>query len=977
MSSTTPQSLRERIAIAASQTHRAPTQSQREAGNYPKGKFAWNGHEIAIETPKGSIRTGQDRAGTTWKVTMPAHYGYIRRTVSDADGDAVDVIVGPHPESDLVCVVDQVTAGGRFDEHKVVIGCLNVREARELYLACYSSGWRGLKSITPMTRQQFSLWLKKGDTARPIMQQVTRKYSKQYSRVELAAARYSLEKSKENSERWITIHPHGHEEGTGTPVKIDGRGNIVGGPKGIADKGIKKLSDFGGKGKGESGGEEKPATSTTPKYAPEGYESPQLKRNKEIVAALNSTEVKPLTAKQKKDKIDKDRQSKLESMSADEKRDLAKSHGIDPGKYTSDYNLHREMMRNPEILAKLDGDAGKLPGMSTSDKPSPKFTAKGNEIFDAQGVRHGAFRNEEKAKAAADEWNKSGKPGEKKEGDLPKSREQISKRLDELLQYPGPIGEAREKREFEKRSFDFEHQIHSHGSGFVVTKSDWKRGGRPSPISDTFATKEEAVGHFNELRDKHMKPFEQAEKSLNDERESLLKQERELTDEPAVDLSSSKESLETSGKTPEDQYNQLPNAVQSHVKFHLGRLQQAHNAIVNANKLGARYGWEVADNPKLAADVAESRAKLDSFRKMAGEKGIDAESVLSHVGGEPSRDVFDKAQAWGHESTKPKAPSTSDRAELAASKARQVGLFSQRELGGATQLFDTGKEFVKEKKGSPSPVKDAAPSKLEQIEDELKGKAAESKPLAGQKSLIGDDDDGSTAAKVEQQPLSSKRLETLKASLEKKEAVLDSKFDAHFADVKRANGQPLNDKRNGQQTLNRWEKQSNSIRAAQEDIEKTKQAIQRETGKLMDVAAQKLPDAISEAVKSGGLTQWRKYPNRFFVPGVDKARIIWNEKEGKISHQYVSQIPKEQYPIFRDAFNNLHAALKKSREAEQQEPEQENYSRASLAAARITYARETRPIPTPKSRDSHKPAPTPPVSTSTSGGGKKKSGGIA
>jgi hypothetical protein len=40
----------------------------------------------------------------------------------------------------------------------------------------------------------------------------------------------------------------------------------------------------------------------------------------------------------------------------------------------------------------------------------PKYVAKGNEVFGVDGVRHAAFRNEEKAKAAADEWNLNGKP---------------------------------------------------------------------------------------------------------------------------------------------------------------------------------------------------------------------------------------------------------------------------------------------------------------------------------------------------------------------------------------------------------------------------------------------------------------------------------------------------------------------------------------------------------------------------------------
>ena len=69
----------------------------------------------------------------------------------------------------------------------------------------------------------------------------------------------------------------------------------------------------------------------------------------------------------------------------------------------------------------------------------------------------------------------------------------------------------------------------------------------------------------------------------------------------------------------------------------------------------------------------------------------------------------------------------------------------------------------------------------------------------------------------------SKKLEILKQSLEKKEQQLNSKFDQHFATVKQANGQPLNDKRNGQATLNKWERQNEGIRTMQKSIEATKQ----------------------------------------------------------------------------------------------------------------------------------------------------------
>lgn len=45
------------------------------------------------------------------------------------------------------------------------------------------------------------------------------------------------------------------------------------------------------------------------------------------------------------------------------------------------------------------------------------------------------------------------------------------------------------------------------------------------------------------------------------------------------------------------------------------------------------------------------------------------------------------------------------------------------------------------------------------------------------------------------------RLEILQNSLAKKNAVVDAKISNHFATVAQANGQPLNDKRNGAATF--------------------------------------------------------------------------------------------------------------------------------------------------------------------------------
>ena len=55
--------------------------------------------------------------------------------------------------------------------------------------------------------------------------------------------------------RWITIHPHGHGDGDGVPIQIDGDGNILKGPKHLADKGIRHIGDFGKKKPDSDSGE--------------------------------------------------------------------------------------------------------------------------------------------------------------------------------------------------------------------------------------------------------------------------------------------------------------------------------------------------------------------------------------------------------------------------------------------------------------------------------------------------------------------------------------------------------------------------------------------------------------------------------------------------------------------------------------------------------------------------------------------------
>lgn len=140
-----------------------PSRAQADAGNFRKAHIRLHGLEIAIENPKGTRRRPE------WP-PLAAHYGYIKRTTG-RDGDAVDCYIGSQPWSDLVVVVDQETPGGRFDEHKVILGTTNVDQAKRLYLANYTPGWR-CGPLTTMTVDQLKAWIEKGDTKSRIADQV-------------------------------------------------------------------------------------------------------------------------------------------------------------------------------------------------------------------------------------------------------------------------------------------------------------------------------------------------------------------------------------------------------------------------------------------------------------------------------------------------------------------------------------------------------------------------------------------------------------------------------------------------------------------------------------------------------------------------------------------------------------------------------------------------------------------------------------
>ena len=82
-----------------------------------------------------------------------------------------------------------------------------------------------------------------------------------------------------------------------------------------------------------------------------------------------------------------------------------------------------------------------------------------------------------------------------------------------------------------------------------------------------------------------------------------------------------------------------------------------------------------------------------------------------------------------------------------------------------------------------------------------------------------------------------------------------------------------------------------------------------------------IPEFLKPMIESGEITQWREFPNRVFVNGVDKARIIWHTDEQEFGYAYLNELPREQFEKFRDTYNHictLHKAEKEHLYSEQE-----------------------------------------------------------
>lgn len=107
-------------------------------GGYYKPQLAWHGLQLNIENPAGTVRQGEDEQGVPWRTEFRYAYGEVAGT-EGADGDPVDVFIGPYADADEVYIVRQMRRKqwDQYDEDKVMIDFPSIEAAQDAYLEHY------------------------------------------------------------------------------------------------------------------------------------------------------------------------------------------------------------------------------------------------------------------------------------------------------------------------------------------------------------------------------------------------------------------------------------------------------------------------------------------------------------------------------------------------------------------------------------------------------------------------------------------------------------------------------------------------------------------------------------------------------------------------------------------------------------------------------------------------------------------------
>ena len=105
------------------------------------------GLRYEIEFPKGTVRSGVGVDGRKWEQKMYYDYGHFT-DVKGHDGEPLDLFMDPENRSSKIFRVTQLDIlTGEFDEHKIMIGFGNIRDATEGYLRHYPHNWKGFGGI--------------------------------------------------------------------------------------------------------------------------------------------------------------------------------------------------------------------------------------------------------------------------------------------------------------------------------------------------------------------------------------------------------------------------------------------------------------------------------------------------------------------------------------------------------------------------------------------------------------------------------------------------------------------------------------------------------------------------------------------------------------------------------------------------------------------------------------------------------------
>lgn len=88
-----------------------------------------------------------------------------------ADGDHIDVFIGPHPKAPKVWIIDQVDAETKaWDEHKCFLGFGSKQQVINTYFKAFSDGKAKdrMGHVKELSIEEFKAWLKDGKTTSPL-----------------------------------------------------------------------------------------------------------------------------------------------------------------------------------------------------------------------------------------------------------------------------------------------------------------------------------------------------------------------------------------------------------------------------------------------------------------------------------------------------------------------------------------------------------------------------------------------------------------------------------------------------------------------------------------------------------------------------------------------------------------------------------------------------------------------------------------